>query len=241
MKQLRIVTSIALIAIFSSAFSQDVDKILKDHFKASGQDKIVKLKSQVMTGKTIIPSMGMEMPFVITIARPNKIRIESNFQGTKVIQTYNGEKGWMLAPMMGSNEPTELSGTELNLLKTQGDFDGPLWNYEEKGNKVELVGEEDVNGSPAYHLKITTKDGDVMHQYIDKGSYLITKATTKQVIGGAETEVENIMGDYKKIDGIAIPHSIDSKMNGQSITKVVVESVNFNKDIDPAIFEKPSI
>jgi len=241
MKHLRIISSIVLIAIFSSAFSQNVDKILKSHFKATGQDNIVKLKSQIMTGKTIVSSMGIEMPFVITISRPYKIRIESTYQGMKVVQTFNGEKGWMLAPMMGSNEPTELSDAELKVLKSQGDLDGPLWNYQEKGNKVELVGEEDVNGSPAYDIQITTKDGDVMHQFIDKSSNLVVKVVMNQVINGTETEIENVLGDYKIIDGIAVPHSIDSKMNGQSITKVVIESVNFNKDVDPALFEKPSI
>jgi outer membrane lipoprotein-sorting protein len=200
-----------------------------------------KVESQVLTGKSVITSMGIEMPFVITMARPNMIRVESVFQDMKMIQTYDGEKAWMLAPMMGSSEPTELSGPELKMLISQSDMEGPLYNYKEKGNTVELVGEELIKDAPAYHLKITTSEGDVINQYIDKKSKMMVKVATTQTVGGAETEIENLIGNYKMVKGIAVAHSITSRMNGQTVTTVEITEIEFNKRVDPAIFGKPSL
>ena len=241
MKRFSIISVIALFLALSSSYGQDVDNIIKEHFKATGHQKMLKLESRVLTGKSVITSMGIEMPFVITMARPNMIRVESTFQGTKMIQTFNGEKAWMLAPMMGSTEPTELSGPELKLLTSQGDMEGPLYNYKEKGNTVELIGEEVIKESPAYHLKITTSEGDVINQYIDKKSKMVVKVMTTQTIGGVETEIENLMGDYKMVKGIAVSHTITTRMNGETVTNVEITDVEYNKSVDPKIFDKPSL
>ena len=241
MKKISIISALTLFIALSGTYGQDVDKIIQEHFKASGKEKMQKVKSQVLSGKSTITAMDIELPFVITMARPNMIRIESLFQETKMIQTYNGEKAWMLAPMMGSSEPTELSGPELKMLMSQSDMEGPLYNYKEKGNTIELAGEELIKDSPAYHLKITTSEGDVINQYIDKKSKMVVKVATTQTVGGAEKEIENLIGNYKTIKGIAVAHTIISRMNGQTVTTVEISEVEFNKSIDPAIFGKPSL
>ena len=241
MKKILIISASALFILISGAFSQNLDNILKEHFKASGIDKMANIETQIISGKNIVTAMGMEMPFTITTARPNKIRVESSFQGSKIIQTFNGEKGWMLAPMMGNFEPTVLSETELKMLKSQGDMDGQLWDYKKKGNVVELLGEEVINGAPAYHLKITTAAGDIIHQYIDKASHQITKVSTKQVIGGAETEIENALSDYRMVKGISVAHSIATRMNDQTITTIKIDQVKFNEKVDDSLFDKPSL
>ncbi|MBN1132716.1 MAG: outer membrane lipoprotein-sorting protein [Bacteroidales bacterium] len=241
MKKISIIATGALFMLLSGSYGQDLNTILDEHFKASGTEKMAKIESQVITGKNIVTSMGMEMPFVITTARPNKIRVESSFQGSKIIQTFDGTTGWMLSPILGSNEPKELSETEMKSLKNQGDMDGILWNYEAKGHVVELAGEETVNGSPAYHVKITTSEGDVVNHYIDKTSYLLVKVSTRQMMGGAEAEVENIMKDYRMVKGINVAHSIDTRMNDQTLTTIKIEKVDFNKEVDDSLFGKPTL
>ena len=241
MKRTSIITVIALLITFSTSYAQNVDKILKDHFDATGQKKISEVKSQIITGKSIITSMGMNMPFVITLARPHSIRVESTFQGSKMIQTYDGEKAWVLAPMMGRSEPTELTGNELKLIRNQSDMDGPLWDYERKGNTVEYIGEEMVKESPAHHLKVTTPEGDIIHQYIDKKTNLLVKTATTQTMGGAETELENLYSEYKTVKGITMAHVITTRMNGETITSVEIDDVEFNKSVDPELFKKPSL
>lgn len=241
MKHLRLFSTISLLVAIATLNAQDLDKILADHFKAAGQEKTAKVETNIIKGKTIVSSMGMEMPFTLIQARPDKIRIESSFQDSKMIQTFNGETGWTVAPMLGIVEPAEITGNDLQMLKTQADMDGALWDYEAKGNKIEVLEEEVVNDSPAYHLKITTSDGDVSHNFIDKKSNLLVKITMVQAIGGSESEVENLLSDYKMIKGMAVPHTITTKMNGQTLTQVIIESVEFNKKVDQNLFGKPAL
>ena len=40
-------------------------------------------------------------------------------------------------------------------------------DYKAKGNTVELMGKEDVEGTPAYKLKVTKKSGNIEYDYLD--------------------------------------------------------------------------
>ena len=45
-------------------------------------------------------------------------------------------------------------------------------DYKAKGHTVELVGKEKVEGTDAYKLKVTLKNGDVRYIYLDAETYL---------------------------------------------------------------------
>ncbi|MCK5135494.1 MAG: hypothetical protein KAR19_06865 [Bacteroidales bacterium] len=227
------------ILITPSTTAQDLEKILADHYKAAAQEKMQKVETIITTGKNIYSMAGIESSFTLFQSRPNNIRVQGDFQGSKVIQTYNGQTGWMYAPMMGISEPQEMKGNELETLMSQTEFESPLWNYMEKGNTLELAGKSD-DGS-ADHIKLTTGNGDVRHLFIDRNSHLITSLKTSQIMGGSETEIEVIMKDYKRIKGIPVAHHIITKMNGQVVTTIQIEEVEFNKKIDQTLFGKPAV
>jgi hypothetical protein len=46
---------------------------------------------------------------------------------------------------------------DVRLVSLDADVDGPLIDYKEKGNKIELVGKEPVKGTDAYHLRLTRR------------------------------------------------------------------------------------
>ena len=198
-----------------------------------------KMETIITTGKNIYSMAGIESSFIMFQSRPNKIRIQGDFQGSEVIQTYNGKTGWMYAPMMGIPEPKEMLGEELETVMNQTEFESPLWNYEEKGNTLELVGES--NDAKADQIQLTTSNGDIRHLFIDRDNHLITSLRTYQVMGGSETEIEVIINDYKGIKGIPMAHHMITKMNGQVVTTIQIEKVEFNKKIDQTLYEKPSI
>ncbi len=220
-----------------SIFSQELEKILEAHYKASAQDKLGKVETIVTSGKNSYAMADIGSSFRMFKGRPNKIRIEGEFQGSKVIQTYDGETGWMFAPAMGIPEPKEMKGEELETILNQSDFGSPLWNYEEKGNSVELVGVSE-DGS-ADHLKLTTAKNE-LNFYIDKESHLISSIRSIQVIGGAETEIEVVLMNYKSVKGIPIAQQVVTKMNGEVVTTVDIERVEYNLKLDASLFEKPS-
>ena len=230
--------SISLVlAIFALSFlnAQDLDKILNDHYKASGQEKMSKITSTSIKGKINIAAMGMESPLTLFQARPNKLRIELLVAGTKMIQTFDGTKGWMYAPMLGITQAQEVGGDELKALVNQAQMDSPLWDYKAKGNNVELLGSSEDGSS--HMLKLTTAGGDEMTFYIKKETSLIS--IIKMTASGAEIATE--MKDYKMVKGIPVAHYISTKMGGTTASTITFESVAYNETLDPAIFEKPVV
>lgn len=229
---------IVLMTVFSSnvLFAQSLDDVLKNHFEAIGQEKLSKVNSYLATVK--INQMGMELPMKMILVRPNKFHMEVEMQGQKMIQAYDGESGWMIAPWV-SPEPQDLAGQELKQAMEQADIDGELYNYAEKGSTVELLGKEDMDGSEVFNIKLTTKDGDVKNYYIDVETYIILKQKGKISAQGQMIDVETVMGDYQDIEGVIMPMSIASK-TPMGTMNITIEEVKFNVEVDESIFERPS-
>jgi hypothetical protein len=215
-----------------------LDEILASHFKAIGMDKLAKVNTITMIGKQSM--QGMELPFVIKEKRPGKILIVADIQGTKFMQGFDGVNGWMVAPWTGSTDPQDIDPETLKSLKEQADLDGVLFDWKEKGHQVELVGMEPMEGTDAYKLKVTTKEGDVEYFYLDADAFVIIKNTTNHKIQDAEVETESFMSNYKNVDGIMMPYTIESKMKGQTISNIVIDSLLFDKEMSDSLFIKPS-
>lgn len=233
----RIILSITVAVFAISLSAQDLDKILNDHYKASAQDKMSKITSTSIQGKLV--AMGMESGITIYQARPNKLRIEASIMGSKMIQTYNGTTGWTYAPGMGVTEPMEMGTEELKGILNQANMDSPLWDYKAKGNKVELLGSS-PDGS-AYKLKLTSAEVGEITIFISKETSLISKISSVQNAQGMEMEIETELKDYKVVKGIPTAHYMGSKMGGQPISTITFESIEYDKTLDPALFEKPVI
>jgi len=218
---MRRITISFVIAFFAISFlnAQNLDKILTDHYKASGQEKMSKINSASIKGSINIAAMGMESPITMFQARPNKLRIELLVAGSKIIQTYNGTTGWVYAPMMGISQPQEVGGDELKSLVNQAQMDSPLWDYKAKGNNIELLGSSEDGSS--HMLKLTTAEGDEMTIYILKKTSLISKMKTTSSGTEIETEVKN----YKTVKGIPVAHYMATKMAGQIASTITFESV----------------
>jgi len=95
------------------------------------------------------------------------------------------------------------------------DFDEPLVNYQQKGNKVEFVALDQVEGTDAYKLKVTLASGDTRYYYMDTDYYVPIKIEMKRMIRGAEEEFETSLGDYKEVAGWYLPYSIESQRQGE--------------------------
>jgi outer membrane lipoprotein-sorting protein len=181
----------------------------------------------------------MELDFVMLTLRPEKFRLEVDIQGAKMIQAYDGEKGWFVAPWTGSLDPIEISGVQLKTVKLQADMDGMLYNYEKKELITELIGKEDMEGTEVYKIKQTDKEGDVYFHFIDAENYVLLKTTSKVKMGESEIESETLYSNYKEYEGLMMAHSFESKTNGQTMSQINIEAVELNPEIDAAIFTMP--
>jgi outer membrane lipoprotein-sorting protein len=237
MNKKTILTLVIGLAVISMASAQNLDKILDSHFKAVGQKNLEKIKTIQAKGKA--SAMGMDMPFTMSIKRPDKMKIVIDVQGAEIIQAVDGTTVWAVNPMMGSSAAMVLTGAEAEGLQENADLDGQLWNYNEKGHQLALEGSEEVNGKDCYVLKLTKKNGNTDYYFLDKDSYLIQKVRTTTMMNGSAMEVEAIPSNYNDVDGYKMAFKTEQRAGGQTMMTLTYDNVEANVDMDDAMFAKP--
>jgi outer membrane lipoprotein-sorting protein len=232
----------ALLAVFSLtslANAQTVDEIVAKNLKAKGgAEKWKSINAVRMTGKVTV--QGMELPLTIYAKRPNLSRQEITVQDRKIVQAFDGTTPWMINPMMGAETAQEIPGPQGEMMKTESDFDGALLDWQSKGHKVELVGNEKLDGKPVHHLKVTKKSGNVQHFYLDAESGIELKTTTEVDAAGTKQVIESEMSNYQSVDGIMLPHTIRQILNGTQMVQMTIDKVELNPALEEGLFKMPA-
>jgi hypothetical protein len=225
-----------------SSFAQSAEQVVSGYLNAvGGVDKLKAIQSVKATGT--FQQGGMNIPFVMFQKRPNKQLIEVTFQGMTQKLCYDGTMGWLINPFQGRTTAEKMDADQEKQQKFQADIDGPFINSKEKGFLIEYVGEEDLEGSPVYRIKVTSKEGDLREYYFDKDSYLMVKE--KDFIknqDGSTSDSETNYSDYKETAGILMPFTIEnvSEYQGQRYSSFLkMETMEHNIAIDDAMFKMP--
>jgi Outer membrane lipoprotein-sorting protein len=220
--------------------AQTADEVLARHVKAiGGMEKIEAIKTLKKSGKYIAGSQ--EARVVEENKRPDMVRQEFVLQGMTGITAYDGKTGWKIEPWEGKKDVEPLGEEELKQILEDSDFDGPLVRSKEKGISVELVGTEAVEGTDAYKLKVTLKNGDVRFYFMDTDYFVPIKIETKRMVRGAERESETSFGDYKEVAGVYFAHSFETGRKGRTDrSKVVFDRIEANVPLDDSLFHPPA-
>lgn len=219
--------------------AQSLDEVLEKHYEAiGGLDTWLSVQSVKFSGKMVLMGGAMEAPITIMQKRPAKSRVEFTVQGVQGVQAFDGETAWIQLPFMGSPDPEPAPVEMAAQLREQADLDGPLVGWQEEGHTLELIGHEDVEGTDTYKVKVTRNSGEVSYYYLDSEDYLPIKVSAIRTVQGAETEITTILGDYKEVQGLVVPFSIDinSAMGPQTIS---FDTIEVNVSLDDAIFAMP--
>lgn len=194
-----------------------------------------------------------QLPFVMELERPRKVRFEIQFRGQTAVQVYDGSNGWKLRPYLNRLEVEPFTSDELKLASAQSDLDGPLVDYAAKGTLVELEGTEKVEDREAYKLKLTMKSGQVTHLWIDTQTFLEAKVEGQpRRLDGKMHPVEIYYRDYRAVDGLQIPFLLETRVlpvAGPSQVKeaaippekIVIDKVVVNPTLEEARFTKPQV
>jgi outer membrane lipoprotein-sorting protein len=202
------------------------------------------IQTMTMTGKMDAGSKAnVQLPFVVKLKRPRMSRLEIQFAGKTALQVFDGENGWKVRPFMGRNEVEPYTGPEKELALEQADLDGLLIDHERKGIKVDLVGEEPIEGHDAYKLKLTMKDGSARHLWLDAQSYLEVKIEgSPRRLDGTMHAVEIYYRNYSSVGGLMVPFVLETAVeNVRPTHKVNIEAVTFNPPLADITFAKPDL
>src|SRR5262245_63947840 len=114
-------------------------------------DKIKAIKSLRMNGT--FDSGGFKAGVGQESKRSDMLRETFSVQGMTQIQAYDGSTGWQISPFGGKKDAELLGPDDMHILVEEADFDGPLVDAADKGNKIEYLGHDQVDGDDAFKLK----------------------------------------------------------------------------------------
>ncbi|MEA5139319.1 LolA-like protein [Arcicella rigui] len=242
MKISKIIGSALLIVATSTfTFAQTVDEIVAKHVTAmGGAEKWKALKGLEMKSKFSVQGMEIESKTVILAGK--SLRTDVSVMGQEIINAIDGETGWSVRPAMmgGTGEPEDMPIAMVKESRKQVDLGGSLLNYKEKGATLELIGKEVLDGADAYNLKLTEKNGDVTNIYLSAITYYTLKTTGKRKIQGQEIDAEVTYSNFKQVEGLTFPFTMETPSPMGGTMTIETESVKLNPTIDESIFKKPA-
>lgn len=237
MKMLRL--AFAGVLLLSTAFvhAQTADEVINKHIAAvGGKDVLAKIKSQVT--ESSISVMGSDLSSTTTLLVGKGFKNVANFNGQEIIQCVTTTSGWMVNPLAGMTDPQAIPEDQVKALQGALEVGGGLMGYKDKGGKAEVAGTENVEGVKAIKLKMTDKDGKESFYFIDPATYYVVKREVTVSANGQDMTAVSTFSNYKKTDiGLVIPFT--TVVNQGFEMTISVNKVEFNKEIDPKIFEMP--
>jgi hypothetical protein len=232
---------IAVCCCGAFCYSQTADELIAKNIEArGGMEKMKAIKTLRVTAKFeggggFTASVGQENQ------RPDLVRETFSLQGMTAVQAYDGAMGWQIQPFGGKKDPQLMGEDDLRDLLLDGDFDGPLVDYKEKGSKVEYLGHDVVDGDDALRLKVTLKNGDIIYDYLDPDTFIEIRREIQQFVRGSVRERVVGLGSYKPVAGVMYPFSISSgPKNNPEAQTTTVQKMEANVTIDPADFNLPA-
>lgn len=231
---------VGILCLTAVASAQTAEELVAKNLQArGGVDKIKAINTLKMTGKAYV---GIDAQVSQENKRADMIRQNFTVQGMTQIQAYDGKAGWQISPFGGRKDPELMGEDDYRDLMEEADIDGPLVDYQAKGNKIEYLGLDKVDGDDAYELKVTLKNGDIVYYYLDPDTYLEIKKRKQQFIRGSVRETEQDLGSYKQVAGVYYPFSIDagSKENPGDYARYTIDKIEANVPLDDSYFKMPA-
>ncbi len=230
----KLFTLLAAIMVVSVCSAQSLDEITNKYYAANGLENLEKAQTIVIKG--IASQMGMELPLTIMVKKPNKVKILQEFNGMEIVMAYDGEKAYMINPMTGSTDAVEIPEEQAASVKEYNLFrDTFMESF--KAGRVTLVGEEAVEGKPAFKLTMKSEAGAVTTYFIDKETYLTVKSVQTVSQMGQEMEVESYSKEHKVINGVTFATVITQFVNGAEMGGIKFESIEIDTPIEDSVFK----
>jgi hypothetical protein len=226
------------------AAAQDAQSLVAKNLEArGGSAALAAIRNVSFDGRTIFPG-DFEVTYKETRARVGggpADRVDFGLQGLDIIQAYDGRGGWRVNPLQGRKDAEKMSADEARAIADSALIEGPLLAARGDGSRVDYLGREDFDGTLAYRLQVTQKDGDEFVYWLDPDTYLEIKIDETRRIRGAAQTTETELGDYEKIAGVYFPMSVESWPQGQpgQRQRTIVASGVANGTVNDAFFAEP--
>jgi len=236
--------SIALLASSLIGKAQTADQIIQESIDAVGGklwDKVNGLQY-----KATIEQGGMQIPLELVFMRDGRTYTKFSIQGMEMTQNaFDGKVLWSTNFMNQKAEKADSEATE-NFERTVGEFPNALMTYKKLGYPATLEGEEKVDGTDCYKIKMVKKNqlvegvevANIEYYFIDKESKALLLVESELMSGEMKGKISQIkFSDYQEVDGMYFAFSQSMGIKDDMSQSFSFTEIKINPTIDAAAFK----
>ncbi|AZA86761.1 hypothetical protein EG349_08145 [Chryseobacterium shandongense] len=187
-------------------------EVIDNYLKAlGGKDKLESIKTTLIENTLTVQGMDIMMT---TKKMGNKFKSEQSVMGQKMVQFFDGEKGYFEQ----AGQKTDIPADKIGDLK--------------KSRVIDALAYDPATFSAVTVEKIEGKDYNVLTS--DKGKFYFDASTGLLHKSSAE-EGTAVVKSYMTVDGLKFPQEIEAEGNGQ---KVIIKTtkITLNSGVSDADF-----
>ncbi len=239
---------VVLIVLVTTQFqAQTADEIISTYFEnIGGAENFEKLQGVKIHAS--VNQQGMIIPIEMTQLKNGKQMTVITFQGKEIKQgVFNGETLWSTNFMTQTAEKSDQETTD-NFKLDMNDFPDSFLNYKDKGYTVELMGNETIDGTETFKIKLTkepvtvdgNKEDNISFYYFDTENFVPLVMETEIKSGQMKGQISQIkFSDYQEVEGLYFPFSFTQGLKDQGGQTITIDKVELNPTVDDSAFEFP--
>jgi hypothetical protein len=238
-----LITAAALLSTTSSAGAQGVDEIVARHIAARGGIEKLKSIQTIKITRTVATGLGSNVRVIIYKKRPQLFRAEQGPAQPGAATTSRGisaEAAWDTVQGKIVTRPPQAAAETRDL---DGDFDGLLVDWKEKGHTVTYDGKQSLPGGEAHKLKVTMKSGVVRTIYLDATTFLDRRHVgVLNLPNGRQFDVTIDFANWRDVDGVKFAFDITEERTGRDPVQsfvIYTEKIETNLPMDDSLFATP--
>jgi hypothetical protein len=237
-----------LIVALAPLNAQTADEIINNYFEnTGGLENWKNLDGVKYTGEINLGQMVL--PIEIIQTKKGNTITKANVQGQDFFQeVFDGETLWGTNQMTMAAEKSDSEATE-NYKNELNDFPDPFIDYKEKEYTVELIGNETIEGTETFKIKLTKEpikvDGvvtdDISYYYFETENFVPIVMEQEIKSGQGKGMIIQVkFSDYEEVGGLYFAFSINQGVKDQEgSTMISMKTIELNPEIDIAMFAFP--
>jgi zinc protease len=172
------------------------------------------------------------------VVYPDRFRVDAAISGADIVQVYNAGEAWLQDPAGVRDAPPPMA--KEFAASVRRDTIPLLVGVAEGRLSATLMPEEGREGRTLRVVEITGEGMEPVRLYVDDRNMIARQAFSAAGPDGRTMQAEEVFSDYREIDGVQVPFTARVLRNGQPILTRLLTRVEFNTEIDPALFARPS-
>ena len=177
--------------------------------------------------------------FVLLKKRPDKLRMHLRFYQRAIERGFDGVSGWTRVTVKGYDKVMPIEGEDLEQMRLEADFDGPLVGPAVEGTSRRLVGVERIERID-YFVVESENPFSLSHHYVDSRTFRELKTIKwKKPVEDKSQATISYFHDNQRHGQIWVSHRVERVYPDGRKEVVRINDVEINPGLLDRTFDEP--